>query len=169
MGVGTSTPNGMLHLFNPNLSGNDKVIIVEGGNGVVFEVRANGHLYAREVQVRLGTFPDYVFEDGYSLMPLDSVEAYIDQNKHLPNIPSASSVLNNGIGVGELQVKMMEKIEELYLYGIEQHRQNKTLMEENQALKEEIYRLQTQVAEQEKLNAQNAADIQKLWEKIETR
>ena len=82
----------------------------------VFLVKGNGHVYATEITVRYPPFPDYVFQKNYNLMPLNKLSSYISTNGHLPNIPTAEEVKTNGIGVGELQSKQMEKIEELTLY-----------------------------------------------------
>ena len=62
---------------------------------------------------------DYVFDETYKLRSIDDVAAHIQQHKHLPGIPSAKEVEANGLKVGEMQAKMMEKIEELTLYVIE--------------------------------------------------
>lgn len=85
-------------------------------------------IYAKEVHVKQpSAFPDYVFADDYDLQPLDEVKAFIEEHKHLPNYPSAQEVATNGIGVGELQIKQMETIEELMLYVIELKEQMKKL------------------------------------------
>jgi hypothetical protein len=82
-----------------------------------------------------GDFPDYVFASDYNLRPLAMLENYIDEQGHLPNIPTAADVAENGINVGELQVAQMEKIEELTLYLIELNKQIKALQTEVEALK----------------------------------
>ncbi len=79
----------------------------------------NGIAKAHEIQVETTIWADYVFAKDYELKPLDEVEEYIKENNHLPNIPSAKEVVEEGINLGEMQVKMMEKIEELTLYIIE--------------------------------------------------
>lgn len=66
---------------------------------------------------------DYVFEDSYDLMALDNLEAYIATHKHLPNIPSAQEVGENGFELGQMDARLLEKIEELTLYVIEQQKQ----------------------------------------------
>lgn len=76
----------------------------------------NGNVKATEVRVKVPIFPDYVFEKDYNLLPLSEVEKYIKINKHLPNIPSSEVVVKDGLALGDMQVKQMEKIEELYLY-----------------------------------------------------
>ena len=64
--------------------------------------------------------PDYVFKSSYELMPLDALKAFVDENKHLPEIPSASDVAKNGLNITEMQIKLLKKVEELTLYTIRQ-------------------------------------------------
>ena len=72
-------------------------------------------------------FPDYVFAKDYKLKSLENLESFIKENKHLPNIPSASEVAISGINVGEMQIKQMEKIEEAFLYIIQLKKENEEL------------------------------------------
>ncbi|MEM8998365.1 MAG: hypothetical protein AAGF23_26510, partial [Acidobacteriota bacterium] len=66
-------------------------------------------------------FPDYVFEDGYDLMSLDELKAFLEANGHLPNVPSAAEVKAEGfIDMTALQLKILEKVEELTLYTLDQ-------------------------------------------------
>ena len=77
----------------------------------------NGKIKTKEVEVTLtGPWPDYVFEENYKLLPLVEVKQYIKQNGRLPEIPSAKEVEENGINLGEMQSKLLMKIEELTLY-----------------------------------------------------
>ena len=77
----------------------------------------NGDIIAEEVRVQLAAaWPDYVFEKGYDLLSLEEVQHVIDEKGHLPGIPSASEIDEEGLDVGDMQVKMMEKIEELTLH-----------------------------------------------------
>jgi hypothetical protein len=85
-------------------------------NEIDFLVKGDGTVYAREVEVNLNTFPDYVFEETYKLMNLEELRTYIKEEKHLPGIKSADQVSEEGIGLGELSRIQMEKIEELTLY-----------------------------------------------------
>ncbi|WP_298510448.1 hypothetical protein [uncultured Kordia sp.] len=73
---------------------------------------------------------DYVFEDNYELLPLEEVEAHIEKNGHLPNVPSAEEVAKEGINLAKMDAKLLEKIEELTLYVIEQQKQIKKLQEQ---------------------------------------
>jgi len=103
-------------------------------NGYIFCV--DGKIIAEEMRIQNSTnWPDYVFENKYNLMPLDELKASIEVNKHLPNIPSAAEVENNGILVGDMQKKMMEKIEELTLYILDLNAANKKLQQDVDLLK----------------------------------
>lgn len=98
-----------------------------------FKLAVEGKVAAREVKVTLeNPFPDYVFGKDYRLMPLNELEKFIQTNQHLPNIPSAKKVKENeGIEIGDMTVRLLEKIEELTLYVIE-------LKKENEALKKQM-------------------------------
>jgi hypothetical protein len=77
----------------------------------------DGKVMSEEVNVQLsGNWPDYVFEKNYHLPAFDSLRQFVNTHKHLPNIPTAADVEKNGIALGDMQKKMMEKIEELTLY-----------------------------------------------------
>jgi hypothetical protein len=107
--------------------------------------RFNGKIFAKEVEVKTNVWADYVFKKDYQLKSLEEVEKHISEKGHLPNIPSASEVIEKGINVAEMDVKLLEKIEELTLYLIDQ---NKHLNEQNEKLKsqsEEIKELKNQV------------------------
>ena len=67
---------------------------------------------------------DYVFNKDYSLMPLNEVEAFVKTNNHLPNVPSATEMVANGLDVAQMDAKLLEKVEELTLYIIEQNKRN---------------------------------------------
>ena len=87
------------------------------------KLSVRGRISATEFhQINVASWPDYVFEEDYELMPLDEVEAAIQKNGHLPGIPSAAEIKENGLEVGEMQVNMMEKIEELTLHLIEMNK-----------------------------------------------
>lgn len=78
---------------------------------------------------------DYVFADNYKLLPLEEVEAFVKENKHLPNVPSADQMVESGIDVATVDAKLMEKIEELTLYMIEMKKEMKALKAENEIMK----------------------------------
>jgi hypothetical protein len=100
-----------------------------------YKLAVNGKVICEEVKVKLadnGGWPDYVFADTYKLRSLNEVETFIQENKHLPNIPSAATVQKEGIEVGDMQKRMIEKIEELTLYVIELQKQVNELKKEKQ-------------------------------------
>ena len=103
------------------------------------KLTVNGTIYGKEVKVDLSVpGPDYVFEEDYKLTPLEDIKTYIDQNKHLPEVPSAKEMEKNGIQLGEMNMLLLKKIEELTLYVIEQQKQNKLQTKEIEQLKEFI-------------------------------
>jgi hypothetical protein len=114
---------------NTSSGSNPYLLQLNNNSSTKFQVYANGTAYldgtlrAKEVKVKANVWADYVFEDGYKLMNLKDLESYIVKNKHLPNIPSAKEVSDEGISVGEMQRLHMEKIEELTLHLIEKDKQ----------------------------------------------
>ncbi|HJW29834.1 MAG TPA: hypothetical protein VJ508_11415, partial [Saprospiraceae bacterium] len=97
--------------------------------GPTTKLAVEGVIGAREVNVTaVGTpFPDYVFDDDYHVVPLAQLEKQIRQDKHLPEMPSAGEVKKKGINLGEMQTKLLKKVEELTLYVIEQNKKLTTL------------------------------------------
>ncbi len=98
----------------------------------------DGTIYSSRVRVQTNVWADYVFKDNYKLKPLDEVKEYISENGHLPNIPSEKEIIEEGIDVSEMNVKMMEKIEELFLYTIELKEEIDVLKEKNAQLEEKV-------------------------------
>ena len=82
-----------------------------------------GKIHAEEVIIDLNVpIADFVFKPTYKLMPLNQVEQYVKTNLHLPEIPSASQIKKNGLSLGEMQNKLLQKVEELTLYMIDQQK-----------------------------------------------
>ncbi len=82
-----------------------------------------GKVIAEEIRVKLiKDWPDFVFHKDYQLQSLPDVESFIKSNHRLPDMPDQSDVQQNGIGVGEMQSKLLRKVEELTLHVIEQHK-----------------------------------------------
>jgi hypothetical protein len=104
-------------------------------NSGSFKLAVEGRIAAREIQVTLQSpFPDYVFDSKYKLRSLYNLESYINQNKHLPGIPSAVEVeKKGGIELGQMNTKLLEKIEELTLYVIELNKKIEKLEKEKEA------------------------------------
>jgi len=90
-----------------------------------YKLAVNGKIGAKDVQVEnsSGTWPDYVFNSTYQLPSLQSVEKFIQENKHLENVPSAEEVERNGHSLGEMDKILLKKVEELTLYIIQQQKE----------------------------------------------
>jgi hypothetical protein len=124
---------------NRIIFGSNNADIVAIANGAVtiggltpasgYKLSIRGKAICEEVFVQLQTiWPDYVFDKTYKLKPLKEVEQFINTKNHLPGIPSAASVKNDGgFAVGDMQAKLLEKIEELTLYIIQQQKEIDTL------------------------------------------
>ena len=110
----------------------------------------NGNIHTKEVKVDLTGRPDYVFEENYQLPTLQEVANHIQKNGHLINIPSAKVVEENGIELGQMNAKLLEKIEELTLYAIAQKKQLST---QEQQLKVQQQKNEALEARLEKLEA----------------
>jgi hypothetical protein len=117
VGIGTSTPDSKLTV--------------------------KGVIHAEEVKVDLSVpGPDYVFASDYPLASLEDTKAYIEQNKHLPGIPSSDEMQQNGVNLLEMNMKLLEKVEELTLYVIEQKKMHtnleSTLLQKIEALETKL-------------------------------
>ncbi|MCL8537134.1 MULTISPECIES: hypothetical protein [Chryseobacterium] len=94
-----------------------------------------------KVEAGPGGWADYVFKKEYKLRSLEEVEQHISEKGHLPNIPSAQEVEKEGINLGEMNTKLLEKIEELTLYSIEQNKQLKSQSEKIEKLEQQVQKL----------------------------
>ena len=112
---------------NPCVSGICDISLFLHDNGNVgigttnptYKLDVLGTIRAKEVLVNLDGGADFVFEKGYKLLPIEHVANYVQENKHLPDIPSANEMVKNGVSMGDMQVKLLQKVEELTLYVIE--------------------------------------------------
>lgn len=93
-----------------------------GTRNITAELTVDGKVQAKEVIVEENVGADFVFEENYDLSSLPEVENYIKKHKHLPDIPSAEQMKRNGVKVGDLQMKLLQKIEELTLHLIKQEK-----------------------------------------------
>ncbi|NOQ27296.1 MAG: hypothetical protein GQ564_18195 [Bacteroidales bacterium] len=96
-----------------------------------FKLAVEGKIGAHEIVISTDGWADFVFEPTYNLMPLKELDTYIQENKHLPEIPTTAEVQENGISVGEMNAKLLQKIEELTLYVIELKKEVEILKEQN--------------------------------------
>ena len=123
VGIGVDNPREALEV-------NGKGFFSQGLNVAdVFVVKNNGHVFAQDMTIMMAPFPDYVFAKEYELMSIEQLGAYINKNKHLPNMPTAKAVEKDGVSVGDLQLKLVEKVEELTLYIINLQQQINELKE----------------------------------------
>ncbi|MCD5969350.1 hypothetical protein LPQ39_08720, partial [Riemerella anatipestifer] len=99
----------------------DKRVLFEGN------IATNGKIEAKEVKVTTTPTAGFVFAEDYRLPKLEEVEKHIRDKKHLPEIASATQMEKEGVNIGEFQIKLLQKIEELTLYIIELNKQNKEL------------------------------------------
>jgi len=92
------------------------------------KLTVKGKIHAEEVIVDLNVLvADYVFKPNYKLMPLPEVEQFVKANSHLPEVPSAGEITKNGLSIGDMQNKLLQKVEELTLYAIQQNKKIETL------------------------------------------
>lgn len=109
--------------------------ITSGGNVGIgttnpqYKLAINGTIGAKDVIVTNTGWSDYVFQPGYRLRPLSEVSQYIQANHHLPDIPTEAEVKEKGVSLGDMQAKLLAKVEELTLHLIQQDKENKDLRE----------------------------------------
>ncbi|MBK7130322.1 MAG: hypothetical protein IPH66_13310 [Crocinitomicaceae bacterium] len=121
-------------------NGKGHAIVVHANDGnKILQLEDDGLLRAREIRVDQDTWADHVFDDDYHLPKLGDVAQFIKVNHHLPGVPSAEQIDQDGLNLGEMQKIQMQKIEEMTLYLIE--------MEKNMA------KMETRITELEKENA----------------
>ncbi|MCX2495308.1 hypothetical protein OQX63_17590 [Pedobacter sp. PF22-3] len=105
------------------------------------KLSVNGNIRAREIKVEATNWPDYVFAEDYKVGTLAELESYIKANKHLPEIPSAKEVQENGIALGEMNKLLLKKVEEITLYLIQKDREMIIIKKELEALKSKAQKL----------------------------
>jgi|GEM_PF-1288968 len=104
-----------------------------------YKFAVNGKMIGEELRVKLSNaWPDYVFKENYKLMPLPVLQKFIRENNHLPNIPSAMQIEKEGLDVGEMNRKLVEKVEELTLYILH-------LEEKNTAMEKRLTQMENQL------------------------
>ena len=159
VGIGTPTPTAKMHIktsgtigtgiiseVNQNLNKTFIGGITTGSSFTEnFVVYGDGHVFARDIKVKLGSLahPDYVFEDNYKLRTLTELETFLKETHHLPNMPSACEVAENeGINLGEMSEKQLQKIEERTLYIIEMNKKMAELQTRIELQQQEIQTIQ---------------------------
>jgi len=110
-----------------------------------------GTIHANEVKVDLSVpGPDYIFKPDYKLTNLSELKDYLDKNHHLPEIPSAKQMAKDGINLGEMNTKLLQKVEELTLYLIEQNKQITDQQKINHEQQNKLDQQETRLAALEK-------------------
>jgi hypothetical protein len=140
-------------LLFANAQGQDKMALTQDGNlgiGTLtpgsFKLAVNGKIWGTEVQVALNNpGPDYVFNSDYNLLSLEEIKTYIDKNKHLPEVPSAKEMEANGIQLGEMNMLLLKKVEELTLHMIEHNKAMNKLIKDNENQQTEIETLKARL------------------------
>ncbi|MBG9374962.1 hypothetical protein I5907_01845 [Panacibacter sp. DH6] len=128
------------------VKGNGNVTIGVAAPATGYKLTVAGKIICTELKVQLQPFPDYVFEKNYRLRSLKEVENHIIAYKRLPGMPSAKEVESGGMNVGEMEGKVVEKVEELTLYIIQQQKQIEASQKEVEVLQKLIEKLQQQVS-----------------------
>jgi len=100
---------------------------IHNGTQKILQLNPDGVLQTRIIKVDAYAWPDFVFEPTYELRPLNEVKLYIAENGHLPEVPSAEMAEAEGIDVGEMNKLLLQKIEELTLYLLQQEERIKVL------------------------------------------
>jgi len=117
------------------------------GIGIVdtkgYKLAVNGNIRAQEIKVETSGWPDYVFARDYQLPSLQETENHIKEKGHLPGIPSAEEVKVNGVDLGEMNAKLLKKIEELTLHLIEQEKKNNAQTQTIQRMEKRLVNLET--------------------------
>ncbi|WP_439488522.1 hypothetical protein [Algoriphagus sp.] len=132
-GVGIGYTAATALSIGTHLAVNGKVGIGVSSPTEMLEVK--GKIKTQEVIVTATGWADYVFKPEYKLMPLSELDAYIQRNGHLPDVPTEAEVMENGVNLAEMNVKLLEKVEELTLYMIEQNTEIQALKAELQSIK----------------------------------
>ncbi|GAA4778324.1 hypothetical protein GCM10023231_01090 [Olivibacter ginsenosidimutans] len=123
-------------------------ILTNGNVGIGIRTPAeklavNGTIRAKEIKVEAANWADYVFEEGYALPTLTEMERYVREHRHLPGIPDKDEVAANGVNLGEMNRKLLEKVEELTLHLIEKDKEVKALHNTQQLLVQKYQQIET--------------------------
>nr|MBU3859004.1 hypothetical protein [Flavobacterium sp. MC2016-06] len=126
------------YMFSLRYNSTDYFNILNNGNVGIGTLNpsnrldVNGTIHSKEVKIDMIGWSDFVFKKEYNLPKLEDLEKHIIEKGHLENIPSEEEVLKNGINLGEMNAKLLQKIEELTLYAIEQNKKINELQKENE-------------------------------------
>ena len=131
---GNFNPSSYLPLTGGSITGDINI----GTTALQKQLNVNGNIKARKVKVTITDWPDYVFDSAYQVMPLPKLQAYLAQHKHLPGVPSAETVSQEGLELGENQAVLLKKIEELTLYILEQNKKQEAMEKKMMELEKKL-------------------------------
>jgi len=137
------TDNPTIPLFTLTNSGNVGIGTTDPGS---YKLAVNGTIHSKAVIIDLIGWPDYVFKKDYKLMPLAEVKSYIDQNQHLPGLPTGKEVESKGLDVGEMNKLLSKKVEELTLYLIEKDKKDEEKETQLKGQQQQINELKQQLS-----------------------
>ncbi|MEB4759228.1 hypothetical protein [Chryseobacterium indologenes] len=133
--------------LNSPVNMNELLKISPNGNASLL-----GKLEAKEIKITHTPTADFVFESTYDLPKLEEVEKHIKEKKHLPEIASAKTMEKEGVNIGSFQIQLLQKVEELTLYSIDQNKQLKQLRSQNENQQQRIEQLEAENTELKKLH-----------------
>lgn len=140
-----TNPNGTDKKLYMNISSSGHIVMANGGGNVGIgianpqtKLAVAGDISAKRVKVTQAGWPDYVFQPDYKLPSLYEIAHYIKTHQHLPEIPSAAEVEKEGLDLGEINKKLLQKIEELTLYQIQQQKEHDAVLLRLKALEAEM-------------------------------
>lgn len=116
-----------------------------GINKPTAKLHVEGDIRANEIKVLAPNWPDYVFEPDYNLLKIEDLKDFIDKHKHLPGIPSALEINRDGVTLGDMNVKLLKKIEELTLYLLQKDEELKNEKARNEHQQKQLDLLQSQI------------------------
>lgn len=137
----TAADNWLLVTRNTGSYSVKNVVFPSGNVGIgttdpgSYKLGVNGNIHARGVVVNQTGWSDYVFEECYQLSALSDVAQFIKEKKHLPGIPSAAEIAQDGVNLGDMQARLLAKVEELTLHLIRLDKENVALRHEVELLK----------------------------------
>ena len=147
LAIKNSSSNPTLYFRSTNVSGVGtwaRVLTNTGNQRMTGTLTVDGSIRTEEVKVEIVNGPDYVFEPDYELRTLKATKAFIEANKHLPEIPPAREMEANGVELGVMNMRLLKKIEELTLYQIKLMEQLESQNKELQVVKKELESLKKQ-------------------------
>jgi hypothetical protein len=115
-----------------------------GTSNLDYPLNVNGTIHSKEVKVDLTGWSDFVFKPDYQLQDLQSLKQYIQKNQHLPDIPNEEEVIKNGILIGDMNKKLLQKVEELTLHLIQKDDELKSYNEKLKLLEQRLIKLEAQ-------------------------